>query len=51
MIVLIYVVKTKALISCAVSVQLICTFVFHIYTKSRFSNDMAHITKLNLLED
>ena len=34
-----YVVKTKALISCAVTAQLICTFVF---TKSKFSHEVAH---------
>ena len=38
----IYVVKTKVLISCAVTAQLICTFVFA-YAKSRFSHDTAHI--------
>ena len=38
----IYVVKTKALISCVVAVQLICTFVF-VYAKIRFSHDVAHI--------
>ena len=34
--------KTKALISCAVTAQLICGFVFA-YAKSRFSHDVAHI--------
>ena len=34
--------KTKALISCAVTAQLICVFVFA-YAKSRFSHDEAHI--------
>ena len=34
--------KTKALISCVVTVQLICAFVFA-YAKSRFSNDAAHL--------
>ena len=47
----IHVAKTKALISCTVTVQLICasvtpqliwTFVFA-YTKSRFSHEAAHI--------
>ena len=33
-------VKTKALISCAVTAQLICAFVFA-YAKSRFSHDAA----------
>ena len=35
-----YVAKTKALFSCAVTVQLICAFVFA-YAKSRFSHDAA----------
>ena len=34
--------KTKALISCAVTAQLICRFVFA-YAKSRFSHDAAQI--------
>ena len=34
--------KTKALISCTVTVQLICAFVFA-YAKSRFSHDAIHI--------
>ena len=33
--------KTKTLISCAVTAQLICTFVFA-YAKSRFSHDAAY---------
>ena len=37
-----YVVKTKALISCKVTAQLICAFVFA-YAKIRFSHDVAHI--------
>ena len=36
------VVKTKALISSAVTMQLICTFVFA-YAKSRSSLDAAHL--------
>ena len=36
-----YVVKTKALISCAVTAQLICAFVFA-YAKSCFSHEAAH---------
>ena len=36
--------KTKALISFAVTVKLICVFVF-VYAKSRFSHDEAHIEK------
>ena len=37
----IYVTKTKALISCAVTAQLICVFVFA-YAKSRFSHNEAY---------
>ena len=36
-----FVVKTKVLISCAVTGQLICVFVFP-YAKNRFSHDAAH---------
>ena len=36
-----HVVKTKALISCAVTAQLICAFVVA-YAKSRFSHHRAH---------
>ena len=36
-----YVAKTKALISCAVTAQLICVFVFA-YAKIRFSHNEAH---------
>ena len=39
--------KTKALISFAVTVKLICVFVFA-YTKSRFSHDAAHINFVEL---
>ena len=47
----IYVVKTKALISFAVTVKLICIFVFA-YAKSRFSHDAAHFMQhTNLLLD
>ena len=38
----IYVAKTKALISCAVTAQLICVFVFA-YAKVRFSHDEAQM--------
>ena len=38
----IHVVKTKALISCAVTAQLICAFVFA-YAKSWFSDVAAHL--------
>ena len=34
--------KTKVLISCMVTMQLVCTFVFT-YAKSRFSHDAAHM--------
>ena len=34
--------KTNALISCAVTAQLICAFV-SAYAKNRFSHDAAHI--------
>ena len=34
--------KTKVLISCAVTAQLICDFVFA-YANSRFSHDVAEI--------
>ena len=37
-----YVAKTKALISFAVTAKLICVFVFA-YAKSRFSHDAAHM--------
>ena len=37
-----YAAKTMALISSAVTVQLICTFVFA-YAENRFSPDTAHI--------
>ena len=39
---LFYVAKTKALISCAVTAQLICAFVFA-YEKNSFSHDVALI--------
>ena len=39
---MVYVAKTKALISCAVTAQLICGFVFA-YAKSRFSHDAAQL--------
>ena len=38
----IYVVKTKDLISCAVTMSLICTLVFA-YAESRFSHEVTHI--------
>ena len=39
---IIRVAKTKALISCAVTAQLISAFVFA-YVKIRFSHDVAHV--------
>ena len=39
--------KTKALINCAVTAQLICVFVFA-YAKGRFSRGAAHIDPLVL---
>ena len=39
---MIYVAKTKTLISFAVTVKLICVFVFA-YAKSRFFHDEAHL--------
>ena len=42
---IIYVAKTKALISFAVTVKLICVFVFA-YAKCRFSHNAAHIISL-----
>ena len=39
--------ETKALISCVVTTQLICAFVFA-YAKSKFSHDAAH--KILVLE-
>ena len=41
----IYVAKAKALISCAVTAQLICSFVLA-YAKSRLSHDTAHIMRV-----
>ena len=40
----IFVAKTKALISFAVTAKLICAFVFA-YAKVRFSHDAAHIAQ------
>ena len=39
----IYIAKTKALINCAVNVQLICAFVFG-YAKGRISHEVAQMT-------
>ena len=39
-----YVAKIKALISCVVTGQLICIFVFA-YAKTRFPHDAAHVSK------
>ena len=41
------VVKTKALISFAVTAKLICVFVFA-YAKSRFSHDAAHMLLMSV---
>ena len=41
-IVTIYVVKKKMLMSCRVTMQMICAFVF-VYAKSRFFYDAAHL--------
>ena len=38
----IYLAKTKTLISCVATAQLICAFVFA-YAKNRFSHGVAHI--------
>ena len=51
----IYVRKTKAPISCAVTMQQICAFAFA-YAKSRFSHEVAHITSdidqnVNIMKD
>ena len=43
----IYVAKTKVLISCAVTAQLICVFVFA-YAKCLFSHDTAHLVKTTI---
>ena len=43
-----YLMKTKVLIKCAVTVQLICAFVFA-YAKSRFSNDVAKTRQLSTM--
>ena len=45
---MVYVAKTKALISWAVTSQLNCAFVFA-YAKIRFSHDVAHINSSSLL--
>ena len=44
----IYVVKTKVLMSCLVTAQLICTFVFA-YAKSMFSHDVAQFNHSSAL--
>ena len=44
----IYVAKTKGLISCAVTEQLICTFVFAVYAYCWFSLAAAHICVVSL---
>ena len=42
-----YIAKTKVLINCIVTGQLICAYVFA-YAKSRFPNDAAHMTNTRL---
>ena len=42
--------KNKVLISCAVTAQLICAFVFT-YAKFRFSHDAAHAMSSDLVKD
>ena len=44
-----YVSKTKALICCVVTMQLICVFVFA-YAKNRFSHDAAQLTVQEMAE-
>ena len=46
----IYVAKTKALISCAVTAQLIFVFIFA-YAKSRFSHDAAHMIRIVVMKE
>ena len=40
--------KTKVLISCAITAQLICAFVFAHAKKNRYSRDAAHFTVSNI---
>ena len=42
--IIVHVATTKALISCAVTAQLISAFVFA-YAKIQFSHDMAHLSR------
>ena len=44
----IYVAKTKALISFAVTEKLICVFVFAYAKKNRFSHDEAHMFSIDM---
>ena len=46
----IYLAKTKALISCMVTAQLICIFVFAFAKKNRFSHEADHMVPF-LLQD
>ena len=41
--------KTKALISFAVTVKLICVFVFA-FAKSRLTHDAAHLSQMSTLQ-
>ena len=38
--------KTKTLISCTFTTQLICVFVFRVCKKNRFSQDTTHISQV-----
>ena len=42
-----YMAKTRMLISCAITVQLICTIILCICKKRRFSLDSAHLYGIN----
>ena len=45
-----YAAKPKAMISCGITGQLICAFIFvYTYTKSRFSHKMAHLEVVRIL--
>ena len=43
-----YVAKTKELISCAITAQLTCAFVFAC-AKSWFSHDVAHVVPVSVI--
>ena len=46
-----HVVKTKVLISCAVTAQLICAFVFANYADCWFSDAVAHLECCEYLQN